>query len=840
MKLVSQPKISSFLETVDMFPCAQNSAESTRTKDRKLRSGFEYSQLNYIEDLPDFADQIDDDSYIQSDDDLSSIIFSSDGESDLLIDPNNLHNSPSKKEYLEAVLSSIMSFGCLNLSQAEIVVNLFNSLNQRFSSDPICLPSIRYYWDKKSKENPVKCYILCDEKHAHGPFIGEPKDFGFFICGDQHVKGTIKNDQYFLHISLKKQLENHLPSFSENDYLEVNDDEEINDICSGYQAKKLKSDSSDTDSKKFSITLHADEVQAGNSSNIKIFPILITLNELKPDIRRKNIFMVGLFVGKTKPKVSSYLGPIADELKELENSPISWINKEGKQMRSTFHLICLIADAPMRAYLRNVRQYNFSHGCDWCLHQMSSIDGNRMYSNLTSRTEINNLKRKHDDFLEFSTLFNADSNSEDHDQQILNPRFKGLIDDSPLLGLKYFDLVNGISVEPMHCLLLGIVRSILLKGWLGSKNLKIYEVNDKTSFKDRLSERLIKIRVPTDFGRPPRDLDQVKHWKSAEYDSFLSYYFLPTIKGLLKPAIYNHFLCLVRIYFLAHRGPINSDRIEEITNLIEVFQHGVFKIYGSSFMTYNLHILTHLPNSLKNLGPTASVSSYPLENTMGILKEKVRRSVNIASSLVRVFINDFRFKESLITRISSWRLSEREKRCFGLSEGENTNHSPKITVTRNNEFVQGRNDKIRLIKEHLGSQYLTNDIEFLKSVTISGLRYSSESYTVGKKRDDSFINFRNQQFFRIMDIVRIKGEKIYGICRQIKVSKTKTQFKGPKEKVILNFDHIFDVKLEKLDQQILTLIELNSEIKKAIFIPSTEFSHKYRCDHIVEAFLLNF
>lgn len=806
-----------------------------RTVNRKKKSNHDYNQDNYVADLPNFSSdesEFGQDSTNSLSEQEFSVSNGSNSDSDnfdnlsLSSSDQEFSIEPSQTDYIEAVMSAIMSYGGLNLTQAEITVNLFNILNQRYSSDPINLPNIRYFWDKKSKQNAVSCYILCKEGHAHGPFNGEPRLFGYYVCGNQHIKATLTNDQYFLVISLKKQLKYHLSSFFEHDWVQETDG--MDDICSTQQAKKMKSDQEST-TKKITLTIHADEVQAGNSSSVKIFPLLISINELRPNIRRKNFFLVSLFVGRKKPNVSSYLGPIVEELSELEKEPISWKDKSGKLNQATFHLICLIADAPMRAYLRHVRQYNHLNGCDWCLNQATSANGARIYANLTRR-EIDDLKRKHDDFIEFSRFINSDT-------QNMNPRFKGIIGNSPLLQLSSFNLVDGISVEPMHCLLLGIFRSLILKGWLGSLKISLFDHKriDKTFFKEQLSQRICKISIPSDLSRAPRDLDQIKHWKSSEYDNFLSYFFVPTIKGLLKPKIYNHVLCLVRIYYLAHKGKVDMEKISELKNLIEEFQIGISTIYGKSFLTYNLHILSHLPDSLENLGPMANVSSYPLEDIMGILKEKVRRSSNIASTLVRVFINDFRYKETISTKISFWKLNQKEKKNFGLCDQRKNSE---VTIQRKIGNSEKQSDYLSLIRDQLNIEITAEEIEFLTSVSIGGRRFSTIEYTFGKKRNDSFIKIGVNSFFKIQQILRIKTKRLIGFCEEIQVTPYKTEFKGFTGNFIIKFDHIFEIKSNK--EQRFKLIELGANIKKAIFVQSTTFSPKYMCDYLVDAFLFNF
>lgn len=818
----------------------EGACKSKRTVNRLKRSNQQYSVSNYLDSLPDVrsdssdeAEAYDDESMMEfsiDDDQLPENFENQDSEFENDFDHSTVTKiNPSKSDYMEAFLSSIMSNCGLNLPQAESVVNLVNHVNRRFSNDPVIFPSVRYLWDKKSKANPVECYIICEKNHAHGPFKGEPKDFGIFVCDNIEFPAKLKNEKYFLYINFKVQLENHLTSITLDDMRE-DESNFIDDVSTANQAMKIKEKDSNLEVRKFTLSIRADEVQSGNSSSTKLFPVFLSINEMSPKIRRQHFFLVSLFVGKTKPNVSCFLGPITEELEHLEKDPISWTDKSGKNLMATFHLICLVADAPMRAYLRSVRQYNHLNGCDWCLVTASSENRARVYQNLP-RESLRHLSRQHQDFLDFK-----ESNTLVTDDPV-NPRFKGIVGSSPLLKLDSFDMVKGISVEPMHCLVLVIFRSLVLKGWLGINQLDLFDrLVDRNLLKDQLSDRLSNIFVPGDFGRPPRGLDQILFWKSAEYDAFLTVYFFPIVKGLLKPKAINHILCLVRIYYLAHRGIVNTAKIDEITNLIEEFQSGVSAIYGKKFQTYNLHILSHLPDSLKELGPNANVSSYPLENYMGILKEKVTRTSNIAPSLVRVFINDFKYNETLTTQITNWKLSLDEKKAFGLLR--NGGDEKKIICIKEDGYLEKVNTWRNLVRIEVDRNLENEQIMFLKSVSIDGIRYSTINYVKGKKRDDSFIKTHGN-FFRIETIVRINNQSIFLICEKITTKPLKVNFKGFTGTFVIDFHHIHEIKDSKKSILGYQLFDINSQIKKSVYIPSTKLSGKYSCDHLVDPFLIN-
>ena len=77
--------------------------------------------------------------------------------------------------------------------------------------------------------------------------------------------------------------------------------------------------------------------------------------------------------------------------------------------------------------------------------------------------------------------------------------------------LPAFDIVNGMSVDYMHCVLLGVTRQ-LLHLWFDTKNHKepfylghkLYEIDMK----------LMAIQPPTEVNRLPREIrSSLKFWK---------------------------------------------------------------------------------------------------------------------------------------------------------------------------------------------------------------------------------------------------------------------------------------------------------------------------------------
>lgn len=113
------------------------------------------------------------------------------------------------------------------------------------------------------------------------------------------------------------------------------------------------------------ITWNTDGVPVFKSSLYSIWPIQCMVNELPPHLRSSNILMTGLWFGKTKPCMNTFLTPFVEECRELERS--GFVFKVERVPRKVFSLICSV-DSPARAMVRNCKQFNGEYGCDWCEH----------------------------------------------------------------------------------------------------------------------------------------------------------------------------------------------------------------------------------------------------------------------------------------------------------------------------------------------------------------------------------------------------------------------------------------------------------------------------------------
>ena len=67
---------------------------------------------------------------------------------------------------------------------------------------------------------------------------------------------------------------------------------------------------------------------------------------------------------------------------------------------------------------------------------------------------------------------------------------------------------------------------------------------DNSLFFSEINSCLENIKLPSEFNRQPRTLDELSFWKATELRSFLLYTGMVAVKKVFIPAQYKHYLSL--------------------------------------------------------------------------------------------------------------------------------------------------------------------------------------------------------------------------------------------------------------------------------------------------------
>ena len=291
---------------------------------------------------------------------------------------------------------------------------------------------------------------------------------------------------------------------------------------------------------KLTAILNTDGVNLYSSSKVELWPVFLSINELSPAFRfsRENILLIGLWQGKGKPPFKVYFKCISEEINYLTVNCIDL----NEQIHVHLSVLGVSLDLPAKAGLLNMTLYNGAEACVTCEEPGKTVTQGKGYSRCYpyrpagSRFPV----RSSENVLQLMNM------ATDRNRQ---KGFKGL---SGLTYLSKFDLVYGTLPYYMHCILLGIVKTLMCKWFSPQQSGKDFFVG---KYLKEISDRFLKIKPPYFIERLPRDLEKhYTHFKATELQAFLLFHSLPCLHGYLAERFLRH-LALLSLYCLAKTSP---------------------------------------------------------------------------------------------------------------------------------------------------------------------------------------------------------------------------------------------------------------------------------------------
>ena len=130
------------------------------------------------------------------------------------------------------------------------------------------------------------------------------------------------------------------------------------------------------------------------------------------------------------------------------------------------------------------------------------------------------------------------------------------VDGKPVFGIKgpsvlnyftYYDVIQGTTIDYMHCVLQRACK-LLLNLWFAPAYAgNIFSASSEI---DTVNKRLLEIKPPDLITRVPRSLEDRRFWKASELRSWLLFYSLPCLFGILAEECFQHLACFVEVLWL--------------------------------------------------------------------------------------------------------------------------------------------------------------------------------------------------------------------------------------------------------------------------------------------------
>lgn len=568
---------------------------------------------------------------------------------------------------------------------------------------------------------------------------------------------------YFIYISLTAQMQELLsmPNIAESlKYRFQRTKKDVNsyeDIYDGEQYKSLSSPGNFLHKwYNFSLTINTDGCQTSKSSNTSAWPVYAMINELPPNLRKKNMLLAAIYVDSEHPQMNNFLRPFTTEVQQFFSSGITWKPTATSKVTSRFIVTTCSLDAPARASVVRMKQFNGKNGCLWCYADGKSLGPGKFVYPLSQYYK----KQRTGPEIRADMLYAFETG------KIKN----GVKNISSLVALPLFNICKGVVVEAMHAVYLGVIKrhtqilmttaTVALKvGRIKRRVKSPYYVGDCKS-KNLIEKRLLSIKPPSCRSRKPRSISTYQKWKASEWRNWLDY--APICLQQVLPSKYiNHLLLLSEAIHYLNSDSITSNDLDRCEKMIKKYVQLYQKYFGVENMTSNLHSLTHLVQVVRNWGPIWAHEASTFESWNRKIMEKVTSSFAQTDQIATRFLMNKFITTSMSDNTVSVETKKYISKLINVPIGDRANTKNKIvTVGKQVTHPPSDQELIELMK----ASYQPINLKYFKKMKINGIRYMCKTKK-NFKFCDSTICDHNGEFGIIVAIVEFEngGEIIRGI-----------------------------------------------------------------------------
>ena len=260
-------------------------------------------------------------------------------------------------------------------------------------------------------------------------------------------------------------------------------------------------------------------------------------------------------------------------------------NSTGQLVPSVCRIQSVVPDLPAKSMLFNLKQFNGQFGCSTCTHP-GRYDNElraRLYEYTTSHSVA---VRTAEETRRFANI------AETTGTVVFGVKGKNVFGD--LVGIP-----DNLPIDWMHCVCEGIMKRQLFKRWFDP--CFATETYSVLGFAAELERSLLSVRVPHDFTRKPRSLNELKNWKASEFRLFVLFAGLPCLRNAVLSDEFEvdhfyHFALLVTALRFLHSIPISKVCAETAQVLLDNFVRLLPSLYSIQECTYNTHALLHFPS----------------------------------------------------------------------------------------------------------------------------------------------------------------------------------------------------------------------------------------------------
>ncbi|GET63857.1 transposase domain-containing protein [Rhizophagus irregularis DAOM 181602=DAOM 197198] len=531
-----------------------------------------------------------------------------------------------------------------------------------------------------------------------------------------------------------------------SEYITREDNGAIGDVFDGSQYKYLSQEGYFQNDRDIALLGSVDGYQLFKQKCDDCWIVLFINANLPPHqrVKKENLLITSIIPGPKAPKnFNSFMKPIVEELCLLNDGVECYDSATNENFLLKVTVLSWSGDTPGLSKLACLTGHNSYMACRYC--NLRGIYNNQIYYPTTppsietykTYNPSDLPKRTHRDYKTRIEQITTIPPSRTHDTLISD---LGVTGRSVLLEIETTRFPTCFPIDIMH-LFYENIALYMLKHWMGCffkdsiLNDQPYVINNKQWTEIGIEMETVRKSIPTDFGRPPRNiLHHHNGYKAEEWASWITLYSLPLLKDRL-PAKYLK---------------------EEIRKLLLLFYQHYERYYYQflaarlSVMKVCFHYILHVADSIQDTGPCWSTWQFPMERTCGMLqplaKSRLHPYKNLTNNvyLLELFNNLCYFRKFYDQIFPSIPCKEyKEHLVYTNQNYEEEFQWPSKTYTLTFQEVKKIKDHLSVIDNRASGMRLndfeTNGTKFGHLITSDGRVIGSE--WIRRNKDWARINY---------------------------------------------------------------------------------------------------
>ncbi|XP_051157257.1 uncharacterized protein LOC127279133 [Leptopilina boulardi] len=532
---------------------------------------------------------------------------------------------------------------------------------------------------------------------------------------------------FFVHVNLKYQLEMLLQNKEVADAVHLsiknNTKNTLQNDIHDIQDSELYKETTQSKPNTLTYTISTDGAPLFHISKRGFWPLQILLNFLPINIRFKYILLCGIMVLLSEPKpdlMNLFISTFNDQAFLLFSEGMR-VKLPGDVDLITliFSPLSVVADSIARPILQFRFQFNAYCSCSYCYHPgryIKKASGIRF------------------PFLEEEPKLRSNKSHSNDVQYVKDygTHYRGVKGESAFCHTPNLDMVRGFPLDYLHNSLLGVTEQ-LWNIW----NKNVFSPEDRKN----IDEEILRIKPPRDLHRLPEKISKKSLWKATHWKSWLLFFSLPILSKYLPNELLEHYALFINSIHTLLKTKITKKELDQCEENLLVFVANYHYLYHEEKMTFNVHIVLHIVQSVKKSGPLWATSAFPFENNIYNLKQMINGPKSVEQQIANKSLVQLRYQ---LTPRNPYLLDKVSEYCQNLF------------TTKTCTLSSTKIGDITLFGPSLRNKFQVEQ-EYERCV-IENCVYSSLEYLRSKKFDDTVFVAKNNKIFQITKIV-VTSEK---------------------------------------------------------------------------------